>query len=80
MRRDMALVKKILKYVENNTPSTRAFIANPEYTNFTEEQVDYHVTLCAKAGLLELNKDGWILDLTWSGHDTLEQLRDGSNL
>ena len=75
MQRDMALVKKILKYVEDNTPSTRSFIAYPEVSGFTEEQVEYHVTLCAKAGLLELNNAEMIVDLTWSGHDELARLR-----
>ena len=76
MRRDMTLVKKILKYVEDNIPSPRNFIANPECPGFTEEQVDYHVALCAKTGLLERNNAGMILDLTWSGHDELARLRE----
>ena len=35
MQRDMALIKKILKYVEDETPSTRTFIAYPEVRGFT---------------------------------------------
>ena len=77
MRRDMTLVKKVLKCVEDNTPSTRTFIANPEVPGFTEEQVDYHVALCAKTGLLEINNAGMIVDLTWTGHNGLERLRAG---
>ena len=75
MQRDMALVKKILKYVEDNIPSTRTFISHPEFPGFREEQVDYHVALCAKSGYIELNNARMILDLTWAGHDLLSQLR-----
>ena len=75
MQRDISLVKKILKYVEDKTPSTRICIANPEFQGFTDEQVDYHVTLCAKSGYIELNNARMIVDLTWAGHDLLAELR-----
>ena len=75
MKRDMGLVKKILKYVEDNIPSNRTFIAHPEFQGFTEEQVDYHVNLCAKSGYIEVNNARMIVDLTWAGHDLLAQLR-----
>ena len=75
MQRDMALVKKILKHVEDETPSTRTFIAYPAFREFTDEQVAYHVMLCAKSGFIEVSDGSLIVDLTWAGHDLLAQLR-----
>jgi hypothetical protein len=75
MQRDMALVKKILKYVEDETPSTRTFVAYPEFREFTAEQVAYHVMLCAKSRFIEVSDGRLIVDLTWAGHDLLAQWR-----
>ena len=50
MKRFMDLIHKILQYFElegNGDP-----ISNPEIEGYTQEQISYHIGLCAEAGLL----------------------------
>ena len=80
MKRDMELIKQVLKYVERNAPGTRGFVIQPELPSFTDEQIEYHITLCNQAGLITLNNAGMMTALTWEGHNELERLRSGNSL
>ena len=75
MERNMTLIKQLLKYCEANAPGPRGFLFHPEIESFSTEQVEYHVRLCRDAGYARVNNAGYMVELTWEGHEVLEQLR-----
>lgn len=82
MKRDMELVKALLEHLgATGAPS----LARPiEITGFDDDSVDYHTSLCADAGYIEIESPfrdtpPVMLRLTWQGHDFLEKLRDHEN-
>ena len=75
MKRDMELVKRILKYVEKNPLPQTGFFADIEIAGFSDETIQYHIRLCADANFVRINQTGHIIELTWAGQDELERLR-----
>lgn len=82
MRRDYALICKILEYVERE--QINGPVAAPSFEGYTPTQVHNHIKLCVEAGYIEAPGagiyDGGIrynqIDrLTWLGHEALDDLR-----
>lgn len=81
MKRDIELIIKILKNVEeSDCPNDRIFA---EIEGYDDSLVQYNVGLMVEVGLIEAinatSKDGikyLIRNLTWSGHDFLDAARD----
>jgi hypothetical protein len=80
MKRDMDLVRKILIQMEDwpARPVDRELVV----PGYTEEEIEFHVGMMAKAGLLEAydasSHDGeaWIPQaITWQGQDFLKAAR-----
>ncbi len=83
MKRDMALILRILRCIRSRTGDrgdgfNRAPDLEPE---ISEGQVRYHIDLCVDAGFLakrhEINPHttpSW--RLTWQGHDWIESQND----
>ena len=79
MKRKMKLIRKLLQYAENN--ATGILIEAPEYRDYSDEEVHYHIGLCIEAGYLHANQKVasdparyLIRNLTWRGHEELERL------
>ena len=77
MKRDMVLIKQILKYVEKNGYREDKGLFAPDIPGFTDQQVKYHIMLCAQAGFVQIDGAGLLDYLTWLGHNKLESLRSG---
>ena len=82
MRRKMKLIEKILAHVERD--SSEGEVPIPEFKDYTERQVQYHIALCQEAGFLvapegAMNSGRIHFDvihrLTWAGHEELDRLR-----
>ena len=78
MKRDMQLILKILRYVEEQWSGRAIKVAIEGYT---PAQMDYHIRLCAEAKLLRCTYESdtetyWVERLTWAGHDFLDQNRE----
>ena len=79
MRRDKTLIRKILEYVETVEDGDAIIFVQPGHLDgqYTQDEIDFHVGLCARSGLLDLYNSGvYIRSLSMSGYDYLEQLRD----
>ena len=85
MKRDMRLIKAILKHIEAN--GTAAGIAMPVLNGYTPTEVEYHVELCGQAGFFSFEDEAGIghpghiyrvTRLTWAGHEQLDKLRPSS--
>lgn len=82
MQRKMKLIRKILEYFER--PQTEESLPVPEFEDYTEAQVHYHLGLCEEAGHLVLYQPGsteprrfpGIRRMTWAGHEALERMRE----
>lgn len=89
MKRNMDLIRDILLSVEETTtPNTKwvyRYVENVPQAlrKYTQEEVEYHVALCADSGLIcgviIYNGGFWIdvSDLTPAGHDFLSNIRSG---
>ena len=84
MQRRMKLIRKILQYVSDC--DTEDPLRPPEFEDYSEAQVHYHLNLCEEAGYLLLERRGrcanhrrvsGIYRLTWQGHEALERLCQG---
>ena len=78
MKRDMALIKAILKFVECNGTGADSPLTLPEFPQYTDEQVQYHATLCVQAGYIEhVGSQAGVFPtlLTWDGHEALDRMR-----
>jgi len=85
MRRNMALILKILEYVERELTAERLTqgIPYPRFRDHRHEEVQYHVELCHEAGYLvrqhphpQLEDDAPTMSkLTWKGHEALDAWR-----
>jgi Hypothetical protein (DUF2513) len=81
MKRDMDLVRQILREIED-APYTGDAVGF-SIPNCTDEQLQYHLQLLHEAGLID-GMDASTLDglaflptrLTWQGHEFLEASRD----
>ena len=54
MRRHMKLIRMILEFAELN--AKREPMPDPEFKDYTPEDVRYHIGLCREAGYLHLQK------------------------
>ena len=83
MQRKMKLVRKILEYVEMSNTEDRLNV--PEFDDYSEAEVQYHVGLCEEAGYLVLpqlreepiRRFSGIFRLTWAGHEALDDMQSG---
>ena len=81
MRRNCELIRLILEYVEEK--GNGKLLPMPVLSDHPPKQVSYHVRLCEEAGYLKVKVlseqsayiEYEIGELTWVGHDILEQLR-----
>lgn len=82
MRRHMELIGQILGHVEAS--ECYSGVPVPEFEEYTEAQVHYHVGLCEEAGYLVASPprcfDGvrrfpGLGRLTWAGRDALDAIR-----
>ena len=76
MKRCMSLIHLVLEYAEKE--ATGGLLAPPRLPGHSEEQVEYHVLLCEQAGFLTTS-EGYILHLTWRGHEELKSWRQGAS-
>ncbi len=84
MRRDMDLVRKILKLVE--AQETALNIGwDLAVDGYSDEQIGYHIHLMGQAGLVvaidsttmsNTSPSAIAASLTWQGHDFLESIKD----
>ena len=79
MKRYMKLIRKILEYVET-AKTTDDNVPLPEFDDYRQCQVEYHVKLCEEAGYLVIvagqkRRPAAISRITWHGHEELDRLR-----
>lgn len=78
MQRKKKLIKKILQWAEG-MEDMEGMTKLPEFNDYSDIEVRYHVLLCLQAGFLEGREIGSngsrfsIRFLTWAGHEYLEQ-------
>ncbi len=78
MKRDMSLIKAILKWVEANGQYGGRFSVIPSLPGYEDNDVQYHADLCEQAGYFTaVRSQGGVLVqcLTWAGHEALDALR-----
>lgn len=85
MTRDMDLVRELLLAIDRDPVFDGLHQMEPDapdplgITEYTYEQVAYHLTLLIEAGMV-VGKSGMrmpiITRLTWQGHDFLDSVRD----
>lgn len=84
MRRDMDLVRKILKLVEAHETALNVGW-DLAVDGYTDEQIGYHIHLMGQAGLViaidsttmsDTSPSAMVSSLTWQGHDFLESIKD----
>lgn len=79
MKRDMELIIKILKTVEEEKTPTNNIVIDIDGHDF--ETVQYHVGLLCEAGFLKAKRslnplEYMISEMTWAGHDFLDAARN----
>lgn len=83
MKRDMNLVREILKWAEQQENGYTG--GNPSFDEASDEVVAYHVHLMWEAGLINAidstsmessSPDAEILSITWDGYEFLDAARD----
>ena len=78
MRRYMKLVFRILEYTEMNKANGNK-LPLPEFEDYENSTVEYHVRLCAEAGYINIDRKGTmaisIVELTWAGHNEIDRMR-----
>ena len=79
MKRYMDLIVAILRYAEEKGNGVE--LDPPNFEDYTEAQVNYHVILCKQAKYLLVSTthsyppEHKIKQLTWDGHEFLDQNR-----
>ena len=81
MKRDWALIYKILRYTRENENGP---LEAPDFDGYSKSQVAYHMELCEQATFIKLTvanepagmRPGMIWGLTWEGHNQLEAHTD----
>ena len=79
MKREMKLIGMILAYVEKS--KNIVDIPLPEFDDYRKCEVEYHVKLCEEAGYLHIRisshdkKPESIIQMTWQGHEALDDIR-----
>ena len=84
MKRDMAMVRKVLESAEDSDPHNPRERSGPAG--------EYHMWLCAQAGLVvldrplaatiaaQLDSRAKLIGLTWKGHDLLDTFRNNADV
>ena len=84
MQRKMKLIRKLLKRAEMS--QSEDAIPIPEFDDYSEAEVHYHVGLCHEAEYMVVylpraeepgRRFQGIIRLTWAGHETLDSMRAG---
>ena len=76
MKRHMKLITAVLRYVEEKGNGVE--LDQPQFVDFTEAQIAYHITLCSQAGYLQVATSSGrppvhkLRELTWAGHEFLD--------
>ncbi|MGC7561326.1 DUF2513 domain-containing protein [Pasteurella sp. PK-2025] len=80
MKRDWELIRKILLKLEQKVDSSP--LDSDSFKGFSGEQVAYHYTILAEAGLIKIEDystmtggDCVAVNLTWQGHEFLDKIR-----
>ena len=82
MQRKMKLIYKLLEYMECHGRGEG--LLPLEISGYTDAEVNYHIGLCQQAGYMEVQgvsgkeepfKRYAMLNLTWAGHEALDQHR-----
>ena len=84
MKRDMAIVRKVLESAEDCDR------LNPQEIKGGGPADEYHIWLCVQAGLVVLNRPlapttmeldlrAKLIGLTWKGHDLLDTFRNNAD-
>ena len=73
MKRKMELILRILFYAEEKASGSP--LRPPRLTDYSPEEIKYHIRLCQEAGYLHLFQND-ILNLTWEGHEFIDRNRD----
>lgn len=83
MKRDMDLIIKVLKYIEEHNTATNSIVVEIEGYDSEEEReaVQYQVKLLKDAGYIEakgsLNPyEFYVRSITWEGHEFLDAARN----
>ncbi|EKO3619162.1 DUF2513 domain-containing protein [Vibrio metschnikovii] len=83
MKRDMTLIRKLLIDIESHPDRIQGI----RYDEYTQEEVNYHISLMIDVGLLDGTYQRsvsmssmapsriFINSITWSGHELLDNLR-----
>ena len=78
MKRDMALIKATLKFVERIGTHRGQPLTLPDFPHYDEATVQYHADLCLQAGYIEAETtqaNVFPAALTWDGQEALSALR-----
>ena len=79
MKRNMELIRCILEYIEEHDEMFRPVIIDESTFTAPAEQVKYHLRLILDAGYIKSGgiNQGFIRvqELTWAGHNALDDLR-----
>ena len=84
MKREMTLIQIILKHAECMAEGN--WVQAPELPQYSDQQIHYHIGLCAQAGYIKVLSIGMMGEsyhryqighLSWEGHNKLELLRLG---
>lgn len=76
MKRDLKLILKILRYLEQSSKS-RVF-GIPDFNGYERLYIEYHMKLAEEAGYINSHYHGGetSYQLTWAGHEHLDRNRD----
>lgn len=88
MKRDMAIIRALLEYVEQACKGDREPIPVPSCDQYSYETLYYHVGLCLEAGFIQGEKITFadaapqyqMMQLTWKGQEKLAELRKARTL
>ncbi len=88
MKRNMAIIRAVLEYLEHACKGDGALIPVPSCELYSDEELSYHVGLCFQAGYMEgkriaftdTNIQYQMIALTWKGYEKLAELRKEMNV
>ena len=77
MRRNLKLILRILEAIEALPSEPERGWSPFALKDFPEEEVLYHTRLCEQAGFVIAGTPPHIRELTWAGHEKLDELLRG---
>ena len=75
MRRDMELIRRILEWMAGHGPQWVMRGAVLSAVEGEADFVSYHIDLCLQAGFIVSGNPQETLQLTWAGHEILDELQ-----